>query len=102
MTVSMGDMKPPMMTLQHALQWLPAAQLEGDGVTTVKRVHTDTRSIEPGDLFVALKGERFDANDFLVEAKAKGAAAALCHSQVQLEQAGLPGLVVEEDRKSVV
>lgn len=98
MTVSMGDMKPPMMTLQHALQWLPAAQLEGDGVTTVKRVHTDTRSIEPGDLFVALKGQRFDANDFLVEAKAKGAAAALCHSQVQLEQAGLPGLVVEDTR----
>ena len=87
-----------MMTLQQALQWLPDAKLVSDGATVVQRVHTDTRSIEPGDLFVALKGERFDANDFLAEAKTKGAAAALCHSQAQLEQAGLPGLVVADTK----
>ena len=69
-----------MMTLAHARQWLPTAQLLGDGAVAVQRVHTDTRTIEPGDLFVALKGERFDANDFLAEAKVKGAVAALCHS----------------------
>jgi len=39
------------------------------------RVWTDTRTIEPGDLFVALVGERFDAHDFLGEAVAKGASA---------------------------
>jgi UDP-N-acetylmuramoyl-tripeptide--D-alanyl-D-alanine ligase len=38
------------------------------------RVWTDTRTIEPGDLFVALIGERFDAHEFLAQAKAKGAA----------------------------
>ncbi|WP_372743094.1 Mur ligase domain-containing protein, partial [Neptunomonas sp.] len=32
------------------------------------RVNTDTRSIQPGDLFVALKGERFDAHDFAEQA----------------------------------
>lgn len=37
------------------------------------RVWTDTRTIESGDLFVALVGERFDAHDFLTEAVAKGA-----------------------------
>jgi UDP-N-acetylmuramoyl-tripeptide--D-alanyl-D-alanine ligase len=37
-------------------------------------VWTDTRTIEPGDLFVALIGERFDAHEFLRQAKAKGAA----------------------------
>ena len=87
-----------MMTLQQALPWLPDALLVGDGAATVQRVHSDTRSIEPGDLFVALKGERFDANDFLAEAKAKGAVAAVCHSQAQLEQAGLPGLVVADTK----
>ncbi len=87
-----------MMTLQQALQWLPAAQLEGDGATMVQRVHTDTRSIERGDLFVALKGERFDANDFLAESKAKGAVAAVCHFQAQLDQAGLPGFVVPDTK----
>ena len=87
-----------MMTLQQGLQWLPDATLVGDGAVLVLRVHSDTRSIEPGDLFVALKGERFDANDFLAEAKAKGAAAALCHSQAQLDAAGLPGLVVADTK----
>ena len=87
-----------MITLQQALPWLPDATLVGDGTALVQRVHTDTRSIEPGDLFVALKGERFDANDFLAEAKAKGAVAALCHSQAQLAQAGLPGLIVADTK----
>ena len=98
MTVSTGELLAPMMTLQQALQWLPDALLVGDGTTLLQRVHTDTRSIEPGDLFVALRGERFDANEFLAEAKAKGAAAALCHSQAQLEKAGLAGLVVADTK----
>ena len=87
-----------MLTLQQASQWLQDSRLVGDGATVLQRVHTDTRSIEPGDLFVALKGERFDANDFLAEAKAKGAIAALCHSQAQLDAAGLPGLVVADTK----
>src|SRR5947207_11279666 len=40
-------------------------------------VRTDTRRLEPGTLFVALKGDRFDAHDFLADAKGKGAAAAV-------------------------
>ena len=47
--------------------------------TEVLRVHSDTRTLQPGDLFVALKGERFDANDFLADAQAKGAVAAIAH-----------------------
>jgi UDP-N-acetylmuramoyl-tripeptide--D-alanyl-D-alanine ligase len=41
---------------------------------TFGRVWTDTRTVEAGDLFVALVGERFDAHDFVGEAVAKGAA----------------------------
>ncbi len=87
-----------MMTLAQARQWLPQAQLLGDGAVAVQRVHTDTRTIEAGDLFVALKGERFDANDFLADAKARGAVAAVCHSPAQLTQSGLPGLVVADTK----
>jgi UDP-N-acetylmuramoyl-tripeptide--D-alanyl-D-alanine ligase len=39
------------------------------------RVWTDTRSVQPGDLFVALKGESFDAHNFVGDAVAKGASA---------------------------
>ena len=41
------------------------------------RVTTDTRGLVPGDLFVALRGERFDGHDFVAGAFAAGAAAAL-------------------------
>ena len=89
-----------MMTLQQAGQWLDHAQLVGDAGVSFKRVHSDTRSIEPGDLFVALRGERFDANDFLPEAKARGAVAALCQgdARAQLQTAGLPGLLVADSK----
>src|SRR4051812_44482688 len=43
------------------------------GARSFGRVWTDTRTIEEGDLFVALSGERFDAHDFLKDAVAKGA-----------------------------
>lgn len=51
--------------------------VQGDPALVIERVCTDTRQIVPGSLFVALKGERFDAHDFLEEAAAKGAGALL-------------------------
>jgi UDP-N-acetylmuramoyl-tripeptide--D-alanyl-D-alanine ligase len=48
----------------------------GDG-RAFSTISTDTRSIVPGALFVALSGERFDAHDFLPAAAASGAAAAI-------------------------
>ena len=64
-----------MFDLREALGWLSTGCLYGDGGTRVGGVSTDTRSIEAGDLFVALRGERFDAHDFLAQAQASGAAA---------------------------
>jgi len=87
-------MTAPMMTIAqaHALlgYGLPAATLVGDGSVAVNRVHSDTRSLQPGDLFVALRGERFDGHTFLPQARADGAVAALAESG--LAEAGLPGL----------
>ena len=87
-----------MMTLAQAFALLqpriPAARLVGDGATPLARVHTDTRTLQAGDLFVALKGERFDANAFLPDARAGGAAAAIAHGG--LAAAGLPGIEVPD------
>ena len=87
-----------MMTVQQAAQWIPDAELVGDGFVSVLRVHTDTRTIEPGDLFVALKGERFDANDFLQEAQQRGAVAVVCHAGAPLDSypANLPRIEVPD------
>ena len=85
-----------LMTLGQAHAWIrqriPEARLVGDPSLAVTRIHTDSRSLEAGDLFVALKGERFDANDFLTQAKASGAEAALAHGG--LAAAGLAGIEV--------
>jgi UDP-N-acetylmuramoyl-tripeptide--D-alanyl-D-alanine ligase len=88
-----------MMTLAQAHALLPASTLVGDGTTPLLRVHSDTRSVRAGDLFVALKGERFDAHDFLAQAKASGAAAAI--AEHGLEAAGLPGLRVADTQAAL-
>ncbi len=87
-----------MMTLQQALGWVPGGQLSGNGQTAVTRVHSDTRTLAPGDLFVAIRGERFDANTMLAEARAAGAAAALCHGGASGGFAvhGLPCIEVDD------
>ena len=91
-----------LMTLAQAHALLPGSVLVGDGATPVLRVHSDSRSLQPGDLFVALRGEHFDAHDYLPQARAAGAAAAL--AERGLTESGLPGLLVPDalDRKSVV
>ncbi len=45
----------------------------GEGSVTATTVSTDTRTIGPGDLFVALRGDRFDGNDFAPKAAEAGA-----------------------------
>ncbi len=68
---------PIMMTLAQAQALLPGSMLVGDETTPILRVHTDTRSLRTGDLFVALVGERFDAHDFIDQAYADGAVAVI-------------------------
>lgn len=53
-----------------------AAELRrGSGVTPVERVYTDSRQAQAGDVFFAIKGERFDGHDFVNEVAARGVAA---------------------------
>ena len=47
----------------------------------VTGVSIDTRTLQPGDLFVAIGGERFDGHDFLAAAKDAGASAAVASRQ---------------------
>ncbi|HEX4858565.1 MAG TPA: UDP-N-acetylmuramoyl-tripeptide--D-alanyl-D-alanine ligase, partial [Usitatibacteraceae bacterium] len=57
--------------------------------TVVAGVSSDSRSVAPGELFVALRGDKFDAHDFLPAAIGRGAAAALVARE-------LPGLAVPQ------
>ena len=88
-----------MLTLAQAHALLPGSVLVGDGAVALSRVHTDTRSLQTGDLFVALKGERFDAHEFLAQARASGAAAAIADHG--LSEAGLSGLQVADTQQAL-
>jgi UDP-N-acetylmuramoyl-tripeptide--D-alanyl-D-alanine ligase len=87
------------LTLAEAQALLPGSTLVGDGAVGFARVHSDTRTLRDGDLFVALRGERFDANDFLAQAKNSGAVAAL--AERGLAEAGLPGLLVPDAKAAL-
>jgi UDP-N-acetylmuramoyl-tripeptide--D-alanyl-D-alanine ligase len=56
---------------------ITGGELRGGAELTVKSISTDTRSLKKGDLFVALKGDRFNAHVFLDAAAKAGAAAAV-------------------------
>ena len=92
-----------MMSLAQVAAWLDGAHLVGPADLSVQRVHTDTRTIAAGDLFVALQGERFDANAFLHDAQTQGAAAALCHSGLESSAypAGLPRIEVADTKRAL-
>lgn len=67
--------------------------LQGNDVS-VERVERDSRNVQQGDLFLALKGERFDAHDFVPQVVGK-ASAALVSTKVD---ADIPQVVVDDVR----
>ena len=86
-------------------------QLDGveSGRTLVTGVSIDTRTLKPGDLFIAIKGPRFDGHNYLAQARSAGAVAALTEhlvSGVALHQIVVPdtekarGLLGAANRKA--
>ena len=95
------------LPLSLALIWLQSARAAGlvDLVVdlVVDRIHTDSRSVQPGDLFVALRGEHFEGHQYIAQAKAQGAVAVLCEApgeSLAMAQ-GLPALVVPDARRAL-
>jgi UDP-N-acetylmuramoyl-tripeptide--D-alanyl-D-alanine ligase len=63
------------MKLSEAARWMEGELVGAD--CEFAQVSTDTRALDEGDLFVALRGENFDAHDFLSGAASAGAIAAV-------------------------
>jgi UDP-N-acetylmuramoyl-tripeptide--D-alanyl-D-alanine ligase len=79
------------LRLTDIASWV-GGRLIGTG-TFIDGVSTDTRTLMPGALFVALRGERYDAHDFVVTARERGATAALVDHVVEAE---MPQIVVAD------
>ncbi len=89
-----------MMGTGEAARALDAGLHGGD--VAFDAVNTDSRAVRRGDLFVALKGERFDGRRFLAQAAAAGAVAAMVEedsgSGIRDLETKLPLIVVKDTR----
>jgi len=87
-------MKP--CTLQQLADAMSGTLPKGGGELVISAgVSTDTRKIADGTLFVALKGDRFDAHNFLGQAIASGAGALVIHDVASWPD-GVPVILVKD------
>ncbi len=82
-----------MLALKLVAEWVEGKLLNALGDETINGVSTDSRQVRKGDLFVALKGERFDGHDFVADAAQKGAVAAIVAKPVSLS---IPQILVAD------
>jgi len=73
----------------------------GDQGVEINGISTDSRSLEPGELFVALKGGHADARAFISEAVSKGAAAVLHDGEPLAADMDVPYVCVEDARDAL-
>ncbi|MBA2686468.1 MAG: UDP-N-acetylmuramoyl-tripeptide--D-alanyl-D-alanine ligase [Gemmatimonadaceae bacterium] len=66
------------------------------GAKQLTAITTDSRSIKPGELFVALKGENFDGHSFVADVVRAGAAAVLVSDAARATGIGVPAFVVDD------
>lgn len=85
-----------MMALERATKILNGV-MSGENVS-FSAVSTDTRSLQMGDLYIALHGELFDGHDYIGQAQQAGAVAAIVHKDVETS---LPVIKVEDTRKAL-
>jgi UDP-N-acetylmuramoyl-tripeptide--D-alanyl-D-alanine ligase len=71
-----------------------AAAGQAEGVAVLSGVAVDSRNVQPGDLFVAIRGERADGHDFAAEAARRGALALLGERRPSNLPAGFPAVLV--------
>ncbi len=76
--------------------------LEGAGNVKVAGYSIDTRTINPGELFFAIRGPRFDGHDFIDKAAARNAAAAVVDAgDFRLARPGFPLIRVKSSREAL-
>jgi UDP-N-acetylmuramoyl-tripeptide--D-alanyl-D-alanine ligase len=85
--------------LDAALRATEAALCDGDSAPATLRVSTDTRTLEAGDTFVALRGEHYDGHDFAAEAVRRGAAMLVLERPVP-QARGVPAMLVPDCQRA--
>ena len=87
--------------LNQALRAELQPSAKPSGTRVLGGVSTDTRTLARDDIFVALRGERFDGHDFLAQAAASGAAAFVVDDAARSAGLGLPIFVVNDTTRAL-
>ncbi|MEO1447605.1 MAG: Mur ligase domain-containing protein, partial [Cyanobacteria bacterium J06635_11] len=90
-----GGFSAPFNVLAEVLMATPFA-CEAVSSQQVSGITTDTRSIRPGELFIALEGDTFNGHDFAQQAIEKGAIALVVRKGALPSTLNLPRLEVED------
>lgn len=90
-----------MLTLDEISRATGGKIVSGSGSLSVGGVSIDSRAIKKGDLFVAIKGERFDGHDFLAAALQAGAAALVVSRAGGADVENAPLVQVEDTQKAL-
>lgn len=89
-------------TLQYVAEACGGQLRHAAPSTTVEGVTTDSRAVRPGEVFFALKGDRFDAHDFLPAVHAAQAGAAVvARERAESAPANLPLVIVQDPRQAL-
>ncbi len=84
------------LTLARAAEFLPAAG-NFDPAALATGYSIDSRTLQPGDLFFAIRGERLDGHDFVQAALAKGAVAAVVENRQAARFSAQSSLLLVDD-----
>lgn len=85
------------MKLRELLQNIPTRSAAVDLDVEINEVRNDSRSVQPGDLFVAIRGFATDGHEYIGMALSKGAVAVVCEEAGK----GIPAVIVENSRAAL-
>ena len=85
----------PVFSLKDILKATAGKLVSGAAETTFYGISTDSRLINKGNLFIALKGDKFDGHDFASTVLKEGAAGIMAHDEKKISQ-------IKDDKKFVV
>ncbi len=88
------------VTLDHLVRWTGGEATPGlPSKKNVPSLNSDSRTIKPGEVFAAIKGEAFDGHDFLKDVAARGALALIVEKKSKVD---CPQIVVADTLKALV
>ncbi|MFW5991794.1 MAG: UDP-N-acetylmuramoyl-tripeptide--D-alanyl-D-alanine ligase [Halanaerobiaceae bacterium] len=91
-------MKP--LTIKTIIEAVSGKLIQGSRDILIKSVSTDTRTLKSGELFIALRGEKHDAHNFVSEAVRSGAAALIVDKNITVDER-IPIIRVDDTTKAL-